>query len=82
MESTRLGRRLTPAEVQDGMAASRLPGRLQIISRAPLVIADVAHNPATVSFAQPEDLILVTGSHYLIGPILDTVQPAETSAGP
>jgi hypothetical protein len=37
---------------------------------------------ATVSSAQPEDLILVTGSHYLIGPILDTVQPAETSADP
>jgi dihydrofolate synthase / folylpolyglutamate synthase len=155
----RLGRRLTPAEVQDGMAASRLPGRLQIVSRAPLIIADVAHNPAAatavraaidrqypqrsaltllcgvlrgrdpitflralgaqeadrvvvttpssprampaaeladaarqlgiavaaepdpsralaaaVSSSQPEDLILVTGSHYLIGPILDTVQ--------
>jgi dihydrofolate synthase/folylpolyglutamate synthase len=154
-----LGRRLTPAEIRDGITGSQLPGRLQIISQAPLIIIDVAHNPAAatavraaidrqypqrsaltllcdvlrgrdpipflhalgaqdtdrvvvttpssprampaaelagaarrlgiavwvepdpsralaaaVSSSQSEDLILVTGSHHLAGPILDAVQ--------
>ncbi len=34
-----------PEEVRQGLAAARWPGRLEVISEAPLVILDGAHNP-------------------------------------
>jgi dihydrofolate synthase/folylpolyglutamate synthase len=43
-----LGDRVTISDdaVREGVAGARLPGRIQVISKQPEVIVDVAHNPA------------------------------------
>src|SRR5438552_3144069 len=38
-----------PAAVRDGLAGVRWPGRLAVLRRSPLVVADGAHNPAGVA---------------------------------
>ena len=38
-----------PTAVRDGLAAVRWPGRLAVLGRSPLVVADGAHNPAGVA---------------------------------
>lgn len=35
--------------VRDGLAATRLPGRVEVVAHQPLVILDVAHNPDAIS---------------------------------
>ena len=39
---------LSPAELQEGVSATRWPGRLEEFSGSPLVVLDGAHNPAGV----------------------------------
>ena len=41
-----LGFEIRPAAVRDGLAATRWPGRLQIVPGRPTLILDGAHNPA------------------------------------
>ena len=41
-----LGRPLSDEVVSGGLAAVRLPGRMEVVSRQPAVILDGAHNPA------------------------------------
>jgi dihydrofolate synthase/folylpolyglutamate synthase len=38
------GLRLAPGDIRRGLAAIRWPGRLEILSREPLLVADSAHN--------------------------------------
>lgn len=40
-----LGRAADPEAVRAGLAAAAVPGRLQVVSRKPLLLADGAHNP-------------------------------------
>ncbi|MEJ2745496.1 MAG: bifunctional folylpolyglutamate synthase/dihydrofolate synthase [bacterium] len=42
----RLGAVLPERAVREGIAATRWPGRLEILSREPLLVVDGAHNPA------------------------------------
>ncbi len=64
------GAALDPEVVADALATVRLPGRLEVISREPLLILDGAHNPAGAArstaaideaFAVRADRILVVG---------------------
>jgi dihydrofolate synthase/folylpolyglutamate synthase len=56
---------LSVAAVRDGLARVRWPGRLEVVSRRPLVVLDGAHNPAGIARlarALPE----VTGDRPLL----------------
>jgi dihydrofolate synthase/folylpolyglutamate synthase len=44
-----LGRELSTDAVRDGVAATRIPGRLEVVGRGPLVILDGAHNEEAFS---------------------------------
>jgi dihydrofolate synthase/folylpolyglutamate synthase len=64
----RKGFRVTEAEMKAGLKAPRWPGRMQIVSRNPLVMLDGAHNPAamktlmrSVADVKYRRLILVLG---------------------
>ena len=39
------GRALPPEAVRDGLAGTRVPARVEVVGRAPLVVLDGAHNP-------------------------------------
>jgi dihydrofolate synthase/folylpolyglutamate synthase len=41
-----LGYRLDPDAIRSAIAALRIPGRLEVVTRSPLVVLDGAHNPA------------------------------------
>jgi dihydrofolate synthase / folylpolyglutamate synthase len=41
-----LGYRLDPDAIRSAIGALRIPGRLEVVSRSPLVVLDGAHNPA------------------------------------
>jgi dihydrofolate synthase/folylpolyglutamate synthase len=41
--------RITPKSIRDGLAKASLPGRTEIVSTEPLVILDIAHNPASIT---------------------------------
>ena len=41
--------RIGPESIRKGLAKATLPGRCEIVSTAPLVILDIAHNPASAS---------------------------------
>lgn len=43
------GWELSDSAIQSGLAVAQIPGRLQVISSAPRVVLDVAHNPASIS---------------------------------
>ena len=43
---------VTEKTLRVGLAGARLPGRFEIISRDPLVVADVAHNPSSFAVLQ------------------------------
>ncbi len=43
------GIEIPPQAVRQGLAQVRWPGRLQVLSRAPLVVVDGAHNPYSIS---------------------------------
>ena len=56
------------AEIEKGLANAFLPGRLEVVSRKPLVIMDAAHNPAALAILTKalklfkyEKMIWVTG---------------------
>ena len=40
-----LGRPISDEAVRDGLAALRMPARIEVVSRSPLVVIDGAHNP-------------------------------------
>ncbi len=40
-----LGQPLAPDAVQEGLAAVRVPARIEVVARSPLVVIDGAHNP-------------------------------------
>lgn len=40
-----LGRPISDDAVRDGLAALRMPARIEVVSRSPLVVIDGAHNP-------------------------------------
>ncbi|MDZ4299634.1 MAG: folylpolyglutamate synthase/dihydrofolate synthase family protein, partial [Candidatus Sungbacteria bacterium] len=44
LEETRVA--IAPVAFRQGLAACRVPGRMEIISRSPLIVLDGAHNPA------------------------------------
>lgn len=41
--------RIRPESIRKGLAKATLPGRCEIVSTSPLVILDIAHNPASAS---------------------------------
>lgn len=41
--------RIGPESIRKGLAKATLPGRCEIVSTAPLMILDIAHNPASAS---------------------------------
>lgn len=41
--------RITPDSIRSGLATASLPGRTEIVSTSPLVIMDIAHNPASAN---------------------------------
>jgi dihydrofolate synthase/folylpolyglutamate synthase len=44
-----LGRALGQYVVSTTMASARMPGRMELISRRPMIVVDGAHNPAGVN---------------------------------
>jgi dihydrofolate synthase/folylpolyglutamate synthase len=58
------GRALHPEVVADAFAALRLPGRFEVLHRAPLLVLDGAHNPdgARAASATLADEFVVTGT--------------------
>ncbi|HET8621567.1 MAG TPA: Mur ligase family protein [Acidimicrobiales bacterium] len=64
------GRALAPDVVAEAFAALRLPGRFEVVHRAPLVVLDGAHNPdgARAAGATLADEFEVAGTrHWVIG---------------
>jgi dihydrofolate synthase / folylpolyglutamate synthase len=63
------GYRITPEQIKQGLAAVQFPGRMNIISRQPLIVVDGGHNPgaahnlkeALLKYFHPARRILVTG---------------------
>jgi len=43
-----LQRESTEGQIREGLANVRIPGRIEVISKRPLVILDVAHNPVSL----------------------------------
>jgi len=41
--------RITPDSIRSGLAKATLPGRTEIVSTEPMVILDIAHNPASAA---------------------------------
>ncbi|HEY8202961.1 MAG TPA: cyanophycin synthetase [Actinomycetota bacterium] len=48
-----LGRALDPEALRAGLARASLPGRMEVVSRQPLVVLDGAHNPAASRLLGP-----------------------------
>jgi dihydrofolate synthase/folylpolyglutamate synthase len=65
--------------VADALAAVRLPGRLEVISRDPLLILDGAHNPAGAarSTAAIEEAFAGRGGRILVVGMLVGRDPVE-----
>ncbi len=63
---------LSPAHVQAGLTATRWPGRLEVINKAPLIVIDVGHTPDAIDAALAgfqemkagRDAILVCGASH------------------
>jgi len=63
---------LTDAHVQVGLAATRWPGRLEVINQAPRVVVDVGHTPGAIDAAlagfremnEGREAILVCGASH------------------
>lgn len=76
------GRALDRDVVAEGLAAVELPGRFEVISRAPLVVLDRAHNPdgtAVVADTFAEEFKASGGLTLVVG-LLTGRDPAETLA--
>ena len=73
---------LTPVLVERGLAAARWPGRLEIISRAPLIIIDVAHTPGGAAAAREGFAELAKGrpATLIVGVAADKNIPAILAA--
>lgn len=57
-----------PDLVAEGLAATRLPGRAEVVSHQPLVVLDVAHNPDAIAAlaATVDDEFTTIGSRYVV----------------
>ncbi|MEA2902391.1 MAG: dihydrofolate synthase / folylpolyglutamate synthase [Actinomycetota bacterium] len=73
------GAPLDPDVVADALAAVRLPGRLEVVSRDPLLILDGAHNPAGAarSTAAIEEAFAGRGGRILVVGMLVGRDPVE-----
>jgi len=73
------GAPLDPDVVADALAALRLPGRLEVVSRDPLLILDGAHNPAGAarSTAAIEEAFAGRGGRILVVGMLVGRDPVE-----
>ncbi len=73
------GAPLDPDVVADALAGVRLPGRLEVISRDPLLILDGAHNPAGAarSTAAIEEAFAGRGGRILVVGMLMGRDPVE-----
>jgi dihydrofolate synthase/folylpolyglutamate synthase len=47
-QMVRRGWSIDEAALRKGLSEGRLPGRVEVVSRQPLVVVDVAHNPAAI----------------------------------
>ena len=64
-----LGLKINESAIREGLGKTKWPGRLEIVSREPLIILDGAHNPAAarklkeflLEFANEKKIILVLG---------------------
>ncbi len=77
------GSPLDASVVAEALAAARVPGRLEILGRRPLVVLDGAHNPAgaaALGGALAEDFALVRRIVVVFG-CLNGRSPAEVLAG-
>ncbi|MEA2686718.1 MAG: dihydrofolate synthase / folylpolyglutamate synthase, partial [Actinomycetota bacterium] len=73
------GAPLDPDVVAEALAAVRLPGRLEVVSRDPLLILDGAHNPAGAvrSTAAIEEAFAGRGGRILVVGMLSGRDPDE-----
>ena len=74
-----LGRALDPAAVADAREHTRVPGRLDVVARAPLVVHDGAHNPAgarALARALPE----VVGTHRPVVLVISVLDDKDAAA--
>ena len=73
------GAPLDPDVVSDALAGLRLPGRLEVISRDPLLVLDGAHNPAGAarSTAAIEEAFAGRGGRILVVGMLVGRDPVE-----
>ncbi len=82
------GLTVSEAALRDGLAKVRWPARLEVLSRAPLVVADGAHTPESAALVvaalrrhlQFERLVLVFGAlqDKDVGGMLDALLPAAS----
>lgn len=64
------GRGLDPDVVRDAFATLTLPGRFEVVHRAPLLVLDGAHNPdgaATVGETLAEEFDIAGRRHWIVG---------------
>ena len=64
------GRALDPQVVREGFARLTLPGRFEVVHRAPLLVLDGAHNPdsaATVGETLADEFEIAGRRHWIIG---------------
>lgn len=65
----KLGLKINESAIRKGLGKTKWPGRLEIVSRKPMIILDGAHNPAAarrlkeflIEFANEKKIILVLG---------------------
>ncbi|MBO8158795.1 folylpolyglutamate synthase/dihydrofolate synthase family protein [Thermosyntropha sp.] len=74
-----LGYKITDDNVRDALASLHIPGRLEIVSRDPLVIVDVAHNPHGASALNRSLASLLPGRQkVLVCGMVDDKDATET----
>src|SRR2546427_312672 len=83
---------LKDGAIRRGLAAVRWPARVEVVAERPYIVVDVAHNPASLgalrralALAHPDDVVVITGSFFLVGDVRDTLlrelsQQARTRA--
>lgn len=82
--ASKTGRPIPPAAVRDGIAATRINGRMEVMQQSPPVILDSAHNPVeAVALARTlREGWLAAGRrlHLVCGILADKDQPAMVRA--
>ncbi|HEX6547850.1 MAG TPA: Mur ligase family protein [Candidatus Dormibacteraeota bacterium] len=68
----------TPAAVAEGLAATRWPGRMEVLSRDPVVLLDGGHNPAGIDHLLADVPRLAAGARLVLvfGAMADKDLPA------